>query len=124
MPPPEQSTIGVSRFAFLSLDPTYVPNPYDYRTKFAYFLQESTGRLFMAKVTIDLASPTASKMTVVGDMEPAIPEICLRYASIVYTGIVCRPTYYPPHYPMTEAPVITSSYVEPSSSVSHNHNSV
>lgn len=103
-----------SRFAYLCLDPTFTPDPYIRSLRWAYFLEEATGLLHLAKVSIDAIGMTNFKLTVVGDMEPATPEIVQRYASIVYTGSIYRQAYFPSQIPVVEAPV----FAYPSSSSS------
>ncbi len=111
-----------SRFAYLCLDPTYVPNPYVRSLRWAYFLEESTAALHIAQVTIDYVGTTNFKLTVAGNMEPAAPEIVQRYASIVYTGSIYRQAYFPTQIPVVEAPVYATSS-SPAYVPSPNHNS-
>lgn len=84
--------------------------------------------LHMANVSIDYVGMSSFKLTVVGNMEPASPEIVQRYASIVYTGSIYRQAYFPAQIPMVEAPVFAttassspSAYV-PLSTQNHHHN--
>ena len=112
-----------SRYAYLCLDPTFIPDPYNRSLRWAYFLEESTARLHIVKVSVDLVGLTNFKFTVAGDMEPAAPEIVQRYASIAYTSAIYRQTYFPVQIPMTEAPVIAAASSSSAYVLASNHNS-
>lgn len=135
-PPPSQSSpsppqsspqshpqLVYSRYAYLCLDPTFVPDPYNRSLRWAYFLEESTARLHIVKVSVDLVGLTNFKFTVAGDMEPAAPEIVQRYASIAYTSAIYRQTYFPVQIPMTEAPVIAAASSSSAYVLASHHNS-
>ena len=94
----------------------YLPNPYNRNLRWAYFMEESTATLHLADVSIDFIGMSNVKLTVVGNMRPATPDIVYRYASIAYTGSVYRQANFPTQIPVVEAPVIATPSSSSSSS--------
>jgi len=98
------------RFMFLCVEPLYVPDKYNPRIRFGYFLEENSAVLHIAQVSIEPAGFGKALVTLCGAFEPALPPTCVRYAALAYNNALFRS-----EWPMKEpvAMGMSSAYASP-----------